>query len=314
MIEYLLVLARKQITCPLPGCPSLFVSKLKSPLIIRSYAVVVCIACEDNLQIRAVESGRRRGKWTGERWSMEEKGYDCPLKLFFSICSFDIKLVSRCQCLDAPQPKQQVASGEGGKEAGQRKSDQKLENWWPGAGSGHQTVAEGPLTNKGENRPTLCDFVHQKRAWSSDRSVTCHLVWLADHNALGFACYECCICISLSFWFWELFFFLLLIFLRCWALPHCLLKQTALKRHLCKYRTGMEFSILLQSVYLSKPANFSGSTHASFLRKNFTAPTWNFQWKQPAQSPRQPVCQGTYLGCERSRVKFLASRKIPMVI
>lgn len=110
------------------------------------------------------------------------------------------------------------------------------------------------------------------------------------------------------------FFLILLIFLRCWALLHCPLKQTPLKWHLCKHRTGMEFSILLESVYLSKPANFSRSRHASFLRKNFSAPTWNFQWKQPAQSPRQPVCQGTDLPCERSRVKFLAPRKIPLVI
>lgn len=103
MIEYLLVLARKQIRCPLPDCLFLFVSKLNSPLIICSYAVVLCIACEDHLWITAVESGRRRGKWTGERWSIEEKGYGCPLKLFFPICSFGIKLISRYQCMDAPR-------------------------------------------------------------------------------------------------------------------------------------------------------------------------------------------------------------------
>lgn len=129
MIEYLLVLARKQIRCPLPDCLFLFVSKLNSPLIICSYAVVLCIAREDHLWITAVESGRRRGKWTGERWSIEEKGYGCPLKLFFPVCSFGIKLISRYQCMDAPQPKQPVASGEGGKEAEERKLDQKLENW-----------------------------------------------------------------------------------------------------------------------------------------------------------------------------------------
>lgn len=58
MIEYLLVLARKQIRCPLPDCSFLFVSKLNSPLIICSYAVVLCIALEDHLQIRVVESAR----------------------------------------------------------------------------------------------------------------------------------------------------------------------------------------------------------------------------------------------------------------
>ena len=163
MIEYLLVLARKQIRCPLPDCPFLFVSKLNSPPIICFYAVVLCIACEDHLQIRAVESGKRRWKWTGETWSTEEKSYDCPLKLFFPVCSFDVKFVSRCQCMHLPQPEQQVASGEWGREAEQRKLAQNLENWenrrgeekdlllawcWRIYGSGYQTVAKGPLTIK----------------------------------------------------------------------------------------------------------------------------------------------------------------------
>lgn len=104
------------------------------------------------------------------------------------------------------------------------------------------------------------------------------------------------------------------IFLRCQTLLPCLLKQTILKWQICKYRTGMEFSILLESVYLSKPSYFSGSMCASFLRKNFAVPTWTFQWKQPAQSPQQPVCQSTYLRYERARVKFLAPESISHVI
>lgn len=95
MIEYLLVLAKKQIRCPLPYCPSLFIPKLNSPLIICSYAVVLCIVREDHLQIRAVESVKRRGKWTGESWSVEEKCYNCSLKCFLPVCSFDIKFVFR---------------------------------------------------------------------------------------------------------------------------------------------------------------------------------------------------------------------------
>ena len=141
MIEYLLVHARKQIRCPLPACPFLFVSKLNSPLIICSYAVVPCTAREDHLQIRAVESGTRRGKWTGERWNTEENGYDCSSKLVFPICSFDIKLVPRCRCMDAPQPKQHVASGEGSREAEQRKLDQKLENWEKQKGRAERSAA-----------------------------------------------------------------------------------------------------------------------------------------------------------------------------
>lgn len=54
---------------------------------------------------------------------------------------------------------------------------QDLRIWLP--------VAKGLQTNKGGNRPTLCCFAHQKWAWSLDRSVTCHLVLLADHNARG---------------------------------------------------------------------------------------------------------------------------------
>lgn len=61
--------------------------------------------------------------------SMEEKGYNYPLELFFPACSFDIKFVSKCQCMHVPLPEQQVASSEGGREAQQRKSDQDLENW-----------------------------------------------------------------------------------------------------------------------------------------------------------------------------------------
>lgn len=141
-----------------------------------------------------------------------EKGYDCPWELFSLVCSFDKKIVSRCQCMWVSQHK--------------------------------------PLVRVAEKQSKLD------------------------------------------------------------LLLHCLLKQTAIKQLLCKYRTRMEFSTLLESVYFSKPAHFRGSTHASFLRKNFTVSTWNFQWKQPAQSPRQPVCQGTYLGCERSRV--LAPRKTPL--
>lgn len=119
MIEHLLVFARKQIRCPLPDCPFLLASKLNSLLIICSYPVVLCITHEDHLQIRVVDSGKRRGKWTGESWSVEEKDYDCLWELFSLVCSFDKKFVSRCQCMRVSQHKQQVASGEGGREAKQ---------------------------------------------------------------------------------------------------------------------------------------------------------------------------------------------------
>lgn len=89
--------------------------------------------------------------------------------------------------------------------------------------------------------------------------MTCHLVLLVGNGALGSACYECCVCISLSFCFLGVGAIFLLNFLSCWARVHCLLKQTALIHHLSKYRTSMEFSILLESVYLSKPAHFSGA-------------------------------------------------------
>lgn len=91
MIEYLLVLARRQIRCPLPGCPFLFVSKLNSPPIVCSFAVVLCIALEDHLQIITVGSGKRKGKYTGKICNVKE---ECGLflKLSFLIYSLQHKI------------------------------------------------------------------------------------------------------------------------------------------------------------------------------------------------------------------------------
>lgn len=50
-----------------------------------------------------------------------------------------------------------------------------------------------------------------------------------------------------------------------------------LNQHLCKYGISMEFSILLESVYLSKTTRFNESLNANFLGKNFAVSTWNFQ-------------------------------------
>lgn len=154
MIEYLLVLARRQIRCPLPGCPFLFVSKLNSSPIICSFAIVLCIALEDHLQIITVESGKRKGKWTGEICSVEDKDCGHFLKLSFPICPFNIKFILRDDCMDC----QSVDSLWWCK---QRRKTKKIvleigPTWcrmiWE---SGHQMVAKGFLTKKGGNRWVL---------------------------------------------------------------------------------------------------------------------------------------------------------------
>lgn len=108
--------------------------------------------------------------------------------------------------------------------------------------------------------------------------MTCHFILLADHNALGM------LRMMGSHVTFLLIFEVGLGFFASHFLEVVDTTTLHLNQNFCRYRTSMEFSILLECVHLSKATHFSESLHASFLGRNFAESTWNFQWKQAALS------------------------------